>query len=541
MKISKIIVVLITLFFSIYTKAQVIEQHWSEKLIYDNKETGYFSSYVDVNDQYVYATFTNNPMSGELKKQMLVAYDKLTMKKISKAGIFGCPDNELTKKEFSDLDYYKTIILDDAVFIFWTKVNKETEELYVEKLDPRLNRVKKLERISVNTLPDDIKRSILGRKAVSFLVLGHGKHLILGIETPSKTNNSKLKYASYNSNLISEKEHLVTLPVKLENNYLGLGSGYELSEDGNLIISSAPTADPSKDNSEMFGINAFAIGTANRIIIISYLKCSTGQMSSVIMAAPEKEITNIKYHSTDVGLSIFALYYDLKTDPKKEKIRGWVKAKINKNTLEKEDVNCLEFDSKTLEKLYAKNNLEKTMSTKDVIDLYLEDAVPTNNSSTILIFSKHSYSTISSSSMLTEEHSGEIVALKINDDEEISWTTTIDRMYYSYLQYRTDIQIVTSPEKIQLFFGSEDTPITPMVITKEKLSGAKNQFGYVALDCNSGVKEQKQIYCNESKESKEKMVNLHSSIVLGDRLYTVFSDVMHDNNCEGFISSCGIH
>ena len=80
-----------------------------------------------------------------------------------------------------------------------------------------------------------------------------------------------------------------------------------------------------------------------------------------------------------------------------------------------------------------------------------------------------------------------------------------------------------------------------MLITKEKLSAAKNQFGYAAVDCNSGEKVQKQIYCNETKESKEKMANLHSSIVLGDRLYTVFFDIMHDNKSEGFISSCGVH
>ena len=56
---------------------------WSERFEYENSKDGFFSHYINTNDNYIYALHTNLDLksTGKSKKIRLVCFDKQTMAK----------------------------------------------------------------------------------------------------------------------------------------------------------------------------------------------------------------------------------------------------------------------------------------------------------------------------------------------------------------------------------------------------------------------------------------------------------------------------
>src|ERR1039457_1052211 len=220
------------------SSAQEIDINWSDKQIYDNNKDGFFDAFVGYNSKYIYAKF--DKLARRKSKIKLVAFDKKSMDKEASIAVIGYKENQSSSKNYSGMTYYKTIVFEDIVYVFWTKMSYSKNELYVQTFDSKLNPLKPLKKI-YELVADKSRESTL-------FVMGNknsNEQIVIGGELPAKKGeNIKVEYKVLKSDFSFLSSNQITLPVtSTTGKTYGLTSSYKYGDDGNLYVRTMVSVD----------------------------------------------------------------------------------------------------------------------------------------------------------------------------------------------------------------------------------------------------------------------------------------------------------
>jgi hypothetical protein len=502
MKLLKLIIVLI-ITQTQFVLAQEVQINWSIKQNETGGESGYLLQYLDANNENVYALFTKSDISEKINDKKIVAFNKSTMEKKASVKFEDIISN---KELYSKLELLKIVIQNDGVYIFWTKVEKQLEELYVEKLDNNLKKVVVLKKIKSCTVPSEFKRAIYAKNRTSFDVLVNKKELLIGYEKHKLEGFINFSYENFNieDGLSNEKE--IDLPTKSYSKYLGLTSIYQLLEDGNIVVKSF-IKDPNSDYKPMPGIKLTKGWYSN---IFSFINTTSNKLVSININERDIYLTDlnkigVKYISTEKKVIIFGLYLDTNTTSKNQ-IDGFEFIEIDKITLDVSEINKINFDSPTL------NNLH------DIINI--DNVYSINNNVYISITSTEISFNPSGAPGSNYLKKGDIFLIKINGNGELSWTSKINREKYYGPTFGdfSDIRVLSFENNIGLFYVSKE--IKRNSLLNQKIEGIQNNINYSFVDINTGKIETKEIYFSADTRSEDKMNFMPNSKVIDNILYT---------------------
>ena len=130
--------VLLCLGYGQSASAQYMEFEWSEQFRYTNRKTGFFTEFVGTNITTLYILQRNIEKTKPYDdaKLMLVSMTKntLNMTEEERLPLKGFPENKGQKSVLDELDYVKTVLVGEKIFVFWRKLintdSTRTEEIY---------------------------------------------------------------------------------------------------------------------------------------------------------------------------------------------------------------------------------------------------------------------------------------------------------------------------------------------------------------------------------------------------------------------------
>ena len=134
MNYLNLITLSLILLFTRFSFSQNFDLQWSDKKEYTNGKDGFFKYFLGSNENYVYSIYNNLTTSRKKATKSrvdIVAMDKNTMKDVHKVQLRGKEDPN-RKVALEGKDYLRTIVLEDVIYVFWTKVEKNTTEIYAE-------------------------------------------------------------------------------------------------------------------------------------------------------------------------------------------------------------------------------------------------------------------------------------------------------------------------------------------------------------------------------------------------------------------------
>lgn len=336
--------------------AQQLDLKWSNKLEYNNSDEGFFDDLIGENDKYVYGKYTANRNSGSIYKLMIVAFDKNSMQQKKKVKILGFEENKSQAKKYDDLKLYKTVVYEDVLYIFWYKVSKDKEELFVQSFDEELKVKKQLEKVY------EVKNYKKYDKTANLFVLANknvGDGIILiGAELAGQAGeNVKLEYKVLNSEFKVLNTNQVTLDmIKIKEARRGLfgggpngnlSSSYTLGSDGNIHLNtgfsySRKEIKEMKENGEY----------ENAVFrLFSIIDTKTGALTSKELKFENKNIFNIWKTTGSEYTAIHGFYSDKTKDPNGGSINGIFYAKLNSN-YEVISVQFNEFKQELLDEIF---------------------------------------------------------------------------------------------------------------------------------------------------------------------------------------------
>ncbi|MEN9998393.1 MAG: hypothetical protein RI922_1383 [Bacteroidota bacterium] len=528
---AKLAIFLILLSFQSF--AQDLELDWSARLEYSNQKDGFFSHFIETNDQYVYGLNTNlalRPSKAD-DKIKIIAYDKITMKQRASVALRGYKENEAKKDIYKPLDYLKTLVFQDKVYVFWIKSTNQKksgkEELYVETFSSELKRIDKLKKIYTHNLSDEINTSRFAKSSV--VVLGNkeaGSEIIIGSELPQKGDNVEFKFLILNSELETSEESTIELPITLKSTSYGLTSSYEYGKDGNIYVSSTIglTREERKKAKKAEDLS---------YCVLSIINPETTDVKTFELKDDNKKINDFSYVITEKEIKIYGFFGDLEKDSKGQSIHGIFYTAINSSTLEDDGLNYTYFDKKTIDKLFAadKEDKKKTQALSkkkraaaaknddESLDTRykIESMHVIDDKNIVLMCSKmrnYSVTTCTTSpqggTTCTTNYYCEkrnVTAIRVSDEGEIIWASNIDRSktYSGWDIY--DLKTAFKDNTFYCIYGSSyqiDATVKKGK-TRKRYAELRDNFEYATFDYETGKFKKNTFNVNKKNTEKKDM------------------------------------
>ena len=520
------------------SSAQEIDISWSDKQLYDNKLDGFFEYFVGYNSKYIYAKFDKLAYSAKKKnsKMKLIAFDKKSMDKEADVAIKGFKENQATDKEYQGMDYYKTIVFENMVYMFWIKESSKKNELYVQTFDSKLNPLKPLKKI-YEILPEE-KRS----KAASFFVLGNknaNERIVIGGELPAKKGESiKIEYKVLNSDFSFAASNQFTLPVVAVNRTAGLTSSYEFGDDGNLFVKTYVSVD--KEDIKNAKKNDQTI--VYRYPILTIIDPVSGKSSSFPIKAEDKSIFGVDYLVDKNTIKVFGFFCDFKKDPRGNDTHGIFYSLIDSKALTMNNVNFTYFTKAELDKLYKKDTEDrKTVSKRKAkknadadaalaSSYVIEDVKSVDADNLVLFCSRmrnYSVTTCNSKGQCTTRYYCEkdnVTAFKVSKEGSIVWASNLDRRITYDGTSIYDLNVISSKGKFYAIYGSSYVASADKKNHRSSKSRdqRRDRLEYAVFDYSNGNFEKKEYKVNaiNAKKDVRKLVNPTQIQVLDNKFYT---------------------
>lgn len=510
----KIVVFLLALIYTNILFTQDLDLKWSEKMKYQDDLDGLFSSYIDANDKYIYSLYINNlnkTATGIISKMKIVAFDKNTLIKTTSIAIEGFDDPK--GKMAEDLTYYKTIVQNDLIYVFWTKINKLDEEIYVETFDSNLKRMKEFTKIATLDLPVDMKKSVLTKKSSSFVVLSHKKQvnsIIVGCEVPKKNNYLKFRYFILDENLKLSVQKEVTFPVKLNDTYYGILGPYTCLENGDIITYSTFTAEKDKGNSDRVVNREIKLSKLNLLGNLTYIKIAEGKCVSVELPYKSKYAPKQNYLLTkDNKFQFYGMYSDLNRDPKGDAMHGIFLYELNTLTLEQKELELIPFEKSVTDKIYGIAENPKSYKTSSVS---MDSVFLTDKGESIFRFSL--FSTNPNPAVTLSNNTTSFV--KMNGEHKVIWANYFDRPQ----SYYNNLIILERADELLMAY--------------QTLSSAK-KIMYRIINTSTGkFTDSKEFVINNTDENLEIMTNI--SRKFDNKIYINYTNFKKEEGSIGVIS-----
>ena len=327
------------------TRAQSVDMQWSDMQLYDNKKDGFFSSFIGGNSKYLYAKNTNLNFTGRSGQIIFFAYDNKTMQKVADLSVFS-KKSDADRKKYEGMYYYKTLIFENILYIFWRRENKEKDELFVESYDATLKPLNKLKKIY------ELNSGRKAAKKAELFAMGNknnGETLLIGGElSGDKGQNVKVEYKILNSDFTFAAAGQQTLPAIISSKSDALTSSYEYGDDGNFHIKTRVIIPPDERKSLKKNESYF-------YTIYSIVDVVSNTMKSYPLKFENKNVFNMGFLSQKEADKVFGFFCDLTKDPKGNDTHGIFYCIINPQTKEMEKLNFTYFTKAQLDKLFSKD------------------------------------------------------------------------------------------------------------------------------------------------------------------------------------------
>ncbi|MES2679625.1 MAG: hypothetical protein V4635_07055 [Bacteroidota bacterium] len=526
-------------------QAQSIDLKWSDQFIYDNKLDGFFDYYIGTNGNNIYARFSDLSMrGGGNNKIKIIAFDKTTMKKVGETNLKGY--NKSKKEE--DYDYYQSIILDDIIYVLWTKTEKKIVELYAQSFDAKLKKLNPLKKIyEVNRSKDGTDNLIvLYNKNIDDKIFIGKEYAIT-----KDDENLKIEYKFLNADfsLVSSKQ--VTLPILITKRRRGLfrsvGSindliaSYELGNDGNLYIQEmVKVSDEEKKTLKR--------GEASVYPHVMQVQLETGSTQDFKLKFPKKNTFNFSSLVTKDGVKLYGFFSDLDKDEKGNDTHGTFFISLDSKTLKTKDMKFSYFDKTFLDQLYAadkenqkkgrglfKSKKAKASDEESIDDNYKIERVIEDKNDIILFCSimKNWQRTVCTSNgkgggqtchtyyYCTKSN---VTAFKLNPKGDIVWARNLDRSI-TYPRWNVyDLNVIKTDNNYYVTYGSAYQLNSKKKNMRSSKSGKQmtDRLEYAVFSGATGDFQKQEYKVNplNVKKSEAKFVSPDDIDVFDNRLYT---------------------
>jgi hypothetical protein len=430
---------------------------WGEKEEYGNDVNGFFAYVIGTNDKYVYTMYykAKSPNKYLYDKKKIVAFDKSTLKLSSSVAIKGFEENK-GNELLKDLDYYKTVIFNNVIYVFWMKESKEKDELYVESFSSDLKRIANLKKIY------ELISSKGEKKKAELLVLGtKNEQVLIGGEKGSKINdNIKFVYKLLDSKLDFIASNEIELPIKVISGSNSLSSSYSLGKDGNLYLFSYVTM-TKEDKKELMKYEN------SRFCIFSVIQLEKGTIKSMNLKFEGKNIYNLCYEIDDKNnIEIYGFYSDLEVEKKGNLFTGIFYTSIQSNDFElTKNIKFIDFKPEHIIEISSESNPNKKETKikkpNSISSEWTIKSVNIYDNNRILICTRQNmyYVTQCSSNgaCYTKyyQNNNDILSISLSNDGNINW---IKKNYRSILYsswYNDDVYIANKDNLIYIFYGNQ--------------------------------------------------------------------------------------
>jgi hypothetical protein len=348
------------LFVGVISFGQTLNLEWSEKFEYD-KEEGFVNQLIGESDKYVYANiydFKTKLLDDNSKlkiKCKLIAYNKTTKKVELSANLMGFPDTKSSEKVYSNLEYYKSVIQNNIIYVFWYSqqtVSMLISELHCQTFDLTLKPLQPLKKIcelpcSVDKVKDPAFIICTNPTRENIIIVGES------FATDATQNkNYKIEVRTINANLAISKNINLEVPYKSEANLsLPICGEYSQLNDGNLFV---------KSQKNYIIINP----TSNKKLIVG--NKIEGRLIMSLKSYTENNIT--KYIGT---------YITKETENISEKKSGIFTFEIDEAIFKPTKTQFIEFNQEQLTILYPK--LEKNSTSDNTMNYEIDELISLNN------------------------------------------------------------------------------------------------------------------------------------------------------------------
>jgi hypothetical protein len=518
-------------------KAQEVKVDWSERQVYDNKLDGFFDYFLGSNSKYVFAKFSNVGKHGD-RKIKLVAFDRITMKKAGDVAVRGFKENASSESKYAGLSYYKTVVFENVLYMFWTKEAKNKQELFVQSFDGKLKPLNPLKKVyELTSEPKSKKKS-------SLFVMGNIKsdeRIIMGGEhSGNKDESIKIEYKVLNKDFSFAASNTVALPITITGKSYGLTSNYVFGEDGNLHVTSYVTMD-AEDR------KGLAKGESARFPIFSVIDLNTGKIKSHSFKFDKKNIFNVDYKIDGGVTKIYAFFCDLDKDPRGYATHGIVYATLNNQTFEVENVNFSYFTKTQLDQLFAgdkedkkkgkavfKSKKKAKSDEESLISDYVIEAAESLDRDNLVLFCSrmrnYSVTTCDGKGNCHTNYYCEkrnVTVFKIGKDGSIIWASNLDRSLTYNGWSIEDVRVIHDKDKFFVSYGSGFA----MGAKKKNHSSRKSKsymsdrFEYAVFDYSNGNFTKKEYKINpvNVKKVDRKGVDPTAVKVIDNVFYTNYT------------------
>ena len=519
------------------SSAQEIDINWSDKQIYDNNKDGFFDAFVGYNSKYIYAKFDKlaRRKSKINSKIKLVAFDKKSMDKEASIAVIGYKENQSSSKNYSGMTYYKTIVFEDIVYVFWTKMSSSKNELYVQTFDSKLNPLKPLKKI-YELVADKSRESTL-------FVMGNknsNEQIVIGGELPAKKGeNIKVEYKVLKSDFSFLSSNQITLPVtSTTGKTYGLTSSYKYGDDGNLYVRTMVSVD--KEDIKNAKSNKTSI--VYRYPILTIVDVSSGKFTAFPIKAENKNIFDFDYIVDKNSIKVFGFFSDFKKDPRGNNTHGIFYSTIDNKTFTMQNVNFTYFTKNQLDELFKKDIEDRKGSTsrrsrkkadadETLASNYLIEDVKSLDPDNLVLFCSrmrnYTVQSCDSKGHCTTRYYCEkdnVTAFKISKDGNIVWASNLDRkITYSGWDI-FDLNVISNNNKFYAIYGSSFIASASKKNNRSKKSKDQrtDRLEYAVFDYSSGSFSKKEYKVNPINAKKEvrKTIDPKAIDVLDNKFYT---------------------
>ena len=517
-------------------RAQYFEFRWTDELKYSNNRDGFFNGFVEANTSFIYAVNSNYAVSPLNKntKLKLIAYDKLTMTEMAAVELKGFPENKATETTYEPLQYFKTVVLEDRILVFWTTLTNtdstKTEDLYVESFKTDLKRENALKKIHTVVQQVDVQQSYFALPSFVIASNPQVEAVIIGSELNTPGKNVVFKYLTLNGFSATGLQE-ITLPQLSQAVQDGLTSEYALKTDGNLYIRSTIPLTVEEQR-----LLKPAIATSYPVLTI--LNPEAGNSVKIELRDEEKTITDFNYLVNGSTTKIVGFFGDLSKDPTGIDKQGIFYADIKNDSLANVSLNYSYFGKTTLRKLFPKSKggrkkktpvppTEEELNTRFDIE-YL---MPMEDGSVVFFFSrKYNYSEITSRSGMDGKNiykttnyceKNNVSAIRITDKGDIMWTGNIERSITYDGTDIADLRIISMQNKCYVIYGTQPKGYIENRKKRKKDATFRDNLDYATFDLTSGRAKVLNLLVNEkgTPPKNKKFVNPSTISVYDNQFY----------------------
>lgn len=531
---KKILFSLLILFLTLNFLGQELQVKWGEKFIYDNKLDGFFREFIGTNTNYVYAKLNKLAYGGRYSnsKLKLVSFDKNTMRKIGEANLLEPAEKNIKKR----MEYYQTIILENLIYVLWTKNAGNVIEIYAETFDNKLKKINGLKKIyEINSY---------SRATDNLLIVYNGKignKILIGREIAStkESENLKIEYKLINEDFSLVSSNQVSLPIIItkksrKDNSSDLICSYELANDGYLYIKDIVRV---SDEDKKF----LKKGEASTYPILMQLNPESGKIKYFSLKFNNKNTLGFSWVVTHNTVRMYGFFSDLDRDSDGKDSHGMFYMSVNSEDFIHADPKFSYFETSFLNKLYNRKekskdefskNRKTSQSNEDGIDEnYVIENVITENKNTVLFCTilRNWAQTVCGKTCQTYYYCSKrnVTVFKFNEAGEIVWASNINRYKeYSGLDVQ-DISVLSSNSNYFVTYGNSNTDESNDADTKSNKT--MNPFEYTVFDGKSGEYKKKSLIINElgTKSKEAKYISPAKLWIYDNRMYSEYNSTKY--------------